>query len=125
MDYIANNPSLKKFRKKLRKNQTDTENFLWQRLRNKQLNGLKFFRQYSLGPYILDFYCPKKHLAIELDGGQHLERKEYDDRRSDYLRENGIQVIRFWDHEVLQDIETIMEVIWEKLKGNNHENNSP
>jgi very-short-patch-repair endonuclease len=71
---------------------------------------MKFFRQYSIGPYILDFYCPTMKLAVELDGGQHnqFENKEYDTTRSEYLKAQGIDVMRFWNHEVLLDIQSVL-----------------
>lgn len=115
MRFIINAPSLKNRRRNLRKRQTDAEYKLWQHLRNKQINGFKFYRQYSVGSYILDFYCPSKKLAIELDGSQHLTDEEYDKRRTNYLNANGIEVTRFWDNEVLQETETVLEVIWKKI----------
>ncbi len=77
---LRNDPALKQRRRELRRNQTDAEKSFWANVRNKQFFGLKFFRQYSIGPYILDFYCPALKLAVELDGGQHLqcENQEYD-----------------------------------------------
>jgi len=100
---MRNDPALKQRRRELRRNQTETEKTLWAYLRKRQLYGMKFFRQYSIGPYILDFYCPTMKLAIELDGGQHNqgEKKEHDSARSEYLIAQGIDVIRFWNHEVL------------------------
>jgi len=68
MKYLQNDPALKQRRRELRRNQTDAEKALWAYLRNKQFYGMKFFRQYSIGPYILDFYCPNMKLAVELDG---------------------------------------------------------
>ncbi len=70
---------------------------------------MKFFRQYSIGPYILDFYCPTMKLAVELDGGQHNQRenKEYDLVRSEYLKAQAIDVIRFWNHEVLINMQGV------------------
>ena len=113
MKFLRNDPTLKQRRRDLRRNQTDAEKILWAHLRNRQLYGMKFFRQYSIGPYILDFYCPAFKLAIELDGGQHnhCENKEYDAVRSEYLKAQSINVIRFWNHEVLLN----MEGIWDKL----------
>ena len=69
---------------------------------------MKFFRQYSIGPYILDFYCPTVKLAVELDGGQHnqSDNREHDVARSDYLKAQGIDVMRFWNNEVLLDIQS-------------------
>src|SRR3989338_5263840 len=96
MRFIINDPSFKLRRRILRKKQTDAEHKLWQRLRNKQVQGLKFYRQYGVGSYILDFYCPQRLLAIELDGSQHLATREYDNDRTAYLQRLGITVIRFW-----------------------------
>lgn len=112
--YLFNDPILQERRRSLRKSQTDAERKLWGVLRSRQFHGLKFFRQYSVGPYILDFYCPQQRLAIEVDGGQHAEdkHKEYDQRRSLYLAQNNIRVIRFWDNEVLTNIEGV----WDKLQ---------
>jgi very-short-patch-repair endonuclease len=100
MEFRRNNPTLKQRRRKSRHNQTEAEKALWAHLRNRQFYGIKFFRQYSIGPYILDFYCPSMRLAVELDGGQHnqSESKEYDAVRSEYLKAQGIEVIRFRNH---------------------------
>ena len=97
MKYLHNNPGLKHRRQELRKNQTNAEQAIWAHVRNRQVNGMKFFRQYSIGSYILDFYCPEIKIAIEIDGGQHnLPRgKKYDDARSEYLKSQGIDVLRF------------------------------
>lgn len=107
---MRNDPTLKSRRRELRRNQTDAEKALWASLRSKQFYGMKFFRQYSIGPYILDFYCPTAKLAVELDGGQHnqCENKEYDESRSEYLKAQGIKVARFWNHEVLLDIQGVL-----------------
>jgi very-short-patch-repair endonuclease len=94
----------------LRRNQTDAERVLWAKVRNKQFFGRKFFRQFSIGPYILDFYCPTMKLAVELDGGQRerSDKREYDAARSEYLKAQGIDVIRFWNNDVLLDIQSIL-----------------
>ncbi len=76
MNFIYNSFQLKSKRKLLRKNQTDAERKVWSYVRNKQVMGLKFFRQYGVGNYILDFYCPEKRIAIEIDGGHHNEHDE-------------------------------------------------
>ena len=115
MRHVANDPALKKYRRTLRKNQTDAEDRLWQQLRNRRLEGLKFFRQYSFGSYILDFYCPQCLLAIELDGSQHLAQQNYDDKRTGYLNQYGIEVMRFWDNDVLEDTDGVVEGIWQCL----------
>ena len=117
MNFIRNDPSLKHRRMELRRNQTDAEKLFWMRIRNRQFYGMKFFRQYSTGPYILDFYCTKLKLAIELDGGQHTheDNLEYDAERSAYLKSQGIDVIRFWNHEVLQDTDNVLAMIAQKI----------
>lgn len=117
MKFKCNDPLLKQRRRKLRRNQTDAERVLWQKLRNKQLYGMKFFRQYSVDAYILDFYCPNLKLAIELDGGQHAEdeRREYDKHRSEYLKTHGIEVMRFWNNEVLSNMDGVLIRIAERI----------
>jgi len=104
-------------RRTLRRNQTEAERVLWKHLRNRGLHGLKFFRQYSVGPFIVDFYCPMLKLAIELDGGQHAEKEtqEYDEERSDYLISVGIEVMRFWNNDVMGNIEGVLEKIAERF----------
>ena len=108
--YLRNDPLLKERRRELRRNQTDAEKVFWAHVRNSQFFGMRFFRQYSVGPYILDFYCPALKLAIELDGGRHnqTEAREYDAARSEFLNAHGIEVIRFWNDEVLSEIDGVM-----------------
>jgi very-short-patch-repair endonuclease len=108
--FLRNDPTLKQRRRELRRNQSDAERALWAKVRNKQFFGMKFFRQYSIGPYILDFYCPTVNLAVELDGGQHnqSDNREHDAARSDYLKAQGIDVMRFWNNEVLFDIRSVL-----------------
>jgi very-short-patch-repair endonuclease len=121
MKFLRNDPTLKQRRKDLRHNQTEAEKTLWAHLQNRQLYRMKFFRQYSVGPYVLDFYCAAMKLAIELDGGQHnqCESREYDAVRSEYLKEQGIDVMRFWNHEVLIDINSILNRIVERVDQDN------
>ena len=123
MQLPINAPSLKENRIKLRKNQTHVEFILWSKLRNKQLLGIKFYRQYSIGYYIVDFYCHQYKLVIELDGGQHNEksRKAYDDKRTQFLNGQGIVVLRFWDNDVINNIKGVLEVIKRQIE----ERNSP
>ncbi|MGH7889684.1 MAG: endonuclease domain-containing protein [Thermodesulfobacteriota bacterium] len=101
--------------RELRKNPTDAERKLWRYLR--QVCGYKFRRQQPLGPYIVDFICLEKKVIVEVDGGQHNEQVAYayDGERSAWLEAQGFRVLRFWNHEVLKEIEVIKEVIAEAL----------
>src|SRR5438105_4749211 len=107
MKFLYNDPKYKERRRELRKSQTDVEKTLWSKLRNKQCNGFKFYRQYGLGDYILDFYCPKLRLSIELDGSQHAETKEHDQIRTDYIVANDIRELRFWNNEVIENLDGV------------------
>lgn len=113
MTELYNLIRLKQKRTRLRKNQTDAEKKLWQHLRNKQVFGYRFLRQFSIGNYIVDFYCPQRRLAIELDGGQHNEANAllYDKERSKYLNKLGIKVCRFWDNEVFTNLNGVLQMI--------------
>lgn len=119
MTITHNHPVLKDRRIELRKNQTPQEVLLWARLRGNQL-GLKFKRQHSIGPYILDFYCPDRKLAIELDGFQHLENKEYDEERNRYLLCLEIKTIRFWNNEVNVNMEGVLQKVISELNFPSH-----
>ena len=97
--------------KELRKRSTDSEKLLWRHLRLGQLEGLKFRRQQPIDNYIVDFVCFKKRIIIEVDGGYHSEEKEKDGKRDNYLRRQGFEVLRFWNNEVLTNIEGVLEMI--------------
>ena len=114
--HLYNDPGTKLDRRRLRKNATDAEQKLWSILRSRRMASLKFFRQYSVGPYVLDFYCPEQRLAIEVDGGQHADvySQQHDAHRDSYLRELNIRVIRFWNNDVLQNIEGVGKKIREE-----------
>lgn len=105
--------------RRLRKNQTDAENKLWSMLRNRQLQGVKFRRQFSIDRYILDFYCPEYKLAIEADGGQHYYNgKKRDEIRSKILSTYEIEILRFSDLDILNNIEGVCEVIGKVIERN-------
>jgi very-short-patch-repair endonuclease len=88
---------------------TDAEARLWHALRRDQLNGLHFRRQHPIGPFTVDFYCPSLRLAVEVDGGQHAEqRKQADDRRTKWLAEKGVTVVRYWNNDVLSNLEGVL-----------------
>ena len=91
---------------------------LWFHLRAKRFGSLKFRRQHPCGPYILDFYCPARQLAVELDGGQHFEpsAQAYDERRTDYLRRHGITLIRFSNDLVFRELPAVLEAIARALR---------
>ncbi len=110
LDY---NSRLKSKARYLRQNQTEAEIFLWKRLRLRQVNGYKFRRQFPIQGFILDFYCYEKKLAIELDGSQHREVKnaEYDTQRTKELNNLGIKVIRFWDNDVFNNTDGVLQEI--------------
>ena len=92
----------------LRTNQTDAERLLWRHLRNRNICGHKFRRQQIVDPYIVDFVCPEKRLIVELDGGQHAERQSEDAARTEFLEHQGFRVMRFWNNEVLTNIEGVL-----------------
>ena len=108
----------KNIARRLRRDQTDAEKTLWTRLRSKQLKGAKFRRQQPIGPYIVDFIDFDSRLVVEIDGGQHNEEKmiNKDEDRTMWLIERGYQVLRFWDNEVLQNIDGVLEKILTTLK---------
>ena len=99
----------------LRKNPTEAERFLWRHLRRRQLGGFRFRRQHAIGPYILDFYCFEERVAIEVDGGQHTSQGAYDSERTSFLESEGVRVLRFWNNQVLGEIEAVKHVILEGL----------
>ena len=102
----------------LRKNQTDAEKKLWSIVRNRQLSGVKFRRQFSVGRYILDFYCPEYRIGIEADGGQHYENggRTRDELRTNELNNLGVEIIRFSDHDILKNIDAVFEVIQKAIE---------
>ena len=97
--------------KTLRTNQTEAEQRLWYHLRAHRFMGLKFKRQKPMGRYIVDFICVEQRLIIELDGGQHAEQVTYDQQRDEWLRSQGYTVLRFWNNEVMQQLEGVFEQI--------------
>ncbi|TBR41712.1 endonuclease domain-containing protein [Marinomonas agarivorans] len=103
-------------RSELRKAMTEPEQRLWYRLRNKQL-GVKFRRQFGIGRYIVDFYCPEKRLVIEVDGDSHFSKAglSYDSARDEYIKSLDIQVVRFTNLDVMQNIEGVLFAISERL----------
>jgi very-short-patch-repair endonuclease len=99
----------------LRRGMTDVERVLWRALRGKQLNSHLFRRQHPIGRYIADFACIEQKIVIELDGGQHQEQLAYDEQRTASLQMHGWQVLRFWNNDVLNNLDGVLTTIAEKL----------
>jgi very-short-patch-repair endonuclease len=99
----------------LRKQATKAETLLWGKLKMRQMQGFKFRRQQPIGPYIIDFVTFEKKLIIELDGGQHAIEREKDEKRDAWLKEQGYEVLRFWDNQVLENLDGVLEVIKNKI----------
>jgi very-short-patch-repair endonuclease len=114
---VLNRHSTRDKRKNLRKNQTEAEGALWERLRGRRFMGCKFFRQYGIGEYIADFYCPQHKLGIEVDGSQHHsnDSAEYDRVRADFMCSLDIRTIRFSNLDVLQNMDGVLLQIGEKI----------
>ena len=113
MNFIYNNSLFKERRRALRANPTDAEQVVWAHIRNRQIEQCRFRRQYSVGPYILDFYCPTIRLAIELDGKQHEEQESalYDSEREKYLMDLDIKTIRYQNGDVMKNTKNVIENI--------------
>ena len=115
---IYNEKILESRRRDLRVKQTEAEKILWQKLRNRQINGFKFFRQCSIGKYIADFYCSELRLVIELDGSQHYEENslEYDKIREEFMKNLDIKTIRFNNLDVFKNLDEVMERVYDEVR---------
>ena len=102
----------KRLQRALRTNMTDAEQALWKVLRGRQFSGYKFRRQHPFDDYILDFVCLSIKLVIEVDGGQHCSQTKYDEDRTKRLQTAGFHVLRFWNNEVIDELEAVKEKIW-------------
>ena len=111
------NKNLKPLAAELRKNMTDAERLVWSKVRRKQLRGLQFYKQKILGEYIVDFYCHEANLVIEIDGGQHYtdEKIQSDKIRDKNLNRQGLTVLRYSNLDVLQNIDGVLEDIYQKI----------
>jgi very-short-patch-repair endonuclease len=103
------------FARKLRTNATGPERILWSRLRKRGLGGFRFRRQRPIGPYICDFVCLSEKVIVELDGSQHAQQSEYDMRRDTILRSNGFRILRFWNGDVVNHLDVVLETIYTAL----------
>ena len=115
---IYNKIGNKDFRKILRQNLTSEERKVWNIVRNRKILNCKFFRQYGIGVYTADFYCPECHVAIEIDGGQHNtgENLQYDEQRTQYFNSLEIQVVRFWNNEINGNMEGVYQKIYTTIQ---------
>ena len=102
--------------KALSRNLTPAEEKLWGHLRAHRTGDVHFRKQHAIGHYIVDFCAPRRKLIIELDGSQHLEQEDYDKERTVFLESKGYRVLRFWNNEVMNNIEAVLGVIWDVLK---------
>jgi very-short-patch-repair endonuclease len=100
-----------KLAKKLRREMTDAERALWWRINREQIEGYKFRRQVPIGRYVADFACMSERLVIEVDGGQHDDRKALDDARTRWLGTQGYRVLRFWNNDVLGNMDGVLDLI--------------
>ncbi len=117
MNRISKAPALMRDRARgLRRRQTDAEGKLWEKLRGRQL-GIKFRRQQPIGPYVVDFCCLERLLVIEVDGGQHVDQAHRDAERDAWLEGQGFRVLRFWNNDVLENIEGTLTAIVQHLAG--------
>ena len=118
------NPNLKHIARGLRSEMTGSELLLWSRLRRKQLLDLQFYRQKPIGNHVVDFYAPNAKLVVEVDGSQHLglEHRQNDGERDAYLTSAGLQVLRFSNTQVLQEIDAIVDAILKTLSASSRRN---
>ncbi len=108
-------PKIKNNSRHLRNNMTDVERMLWAKVRSRQLQGFRFRRQHPIGRYIVDFVCLELKLIIELDGGQHMDQRQYDTNRSQWLQINGFKTVRFWNSDILDNPDGVMQTIYMHL----------
>ncbi len=118
------NPNLKHIARGLRSEMTGSESLLWSRLRRKQLLDVQFYRQKPIGNYVVDFYAPNAKLVVEVDGSQHLglEHRQNDGERDAYLTSAGLQVLRFSNTKVLQEIDAVVDAILKTLSASSRRN---
>ena len=108
-------PILLQRSRELRQRQTRAEALLWSKLRNRGLAGYKFRRQHRIGYFIVDFYCAQRKLVVEVDGGYHIWRRDYDQRRTDWLESQDCNVIRFANEQIFDNLEGVLENILRNL----------
>jgi very-short-patch-repair endonuclease len=117
MTHRRTTPKIFQNSQELRKNPTAAELSLWQALHAHQVSGVHFRRQHAIGPYIVDFCSPRHKLIVEVDGGQHLDQQDYDAERTRFLESKGYRVLRFWNSDVLNNLNGVVMVIMDALDG--------
>jgi very-short-patch-repair endonuclease len=109
-------PKIFGYAKQLPRNMTPAEVRLWARLRAHRLEGIHFRNQHALGNYVVDFCAPRKKLIIELDGSQHMEQEGYDKERTEYLESKGYTVLRFWNNDVMKEIDGVIRAMVQAME---------
>ena len=104
--------------KQLHRNMSQAEAKLWKHLRAHRMGDVHFRNQHAIGNYIVDFCAPRKKLIVELDGSQHLDQKEYDDERTRLFEARGYKVLRFWNNDVMNNIDDVLKAIWSAINEN-------
>ena len=102
--------------KESHRNPTPAETKLWAQLRAHRMGNVHFRNQHAIGNYVVDFSAPRKKLIIELDESQHLEQEEYDTERTTVLESKGYRILRFWNNDVMNDLDAVLKVIWSALR---------
>ena len=102
--------------RELRNNLTDAERCLWQKLKRRQIAGVKFRRQQPIGPFIVDFACFERRVIVEVDGGQHAEQLHRDEQRTRWLEAQGYRVLRFWNNDVLGNNEAVVQAVFDVVE---------
>jgi very-short-patch-repair endonuclease len=115
MTHHRTTPKVFAHAKELRREMTPAELKLWTRLRAHRVADVHLRPQHAIGNYVADFCAPRRKLIIELDGSQHLEQEEYDTERTAFFVSKGYKVLRFWNNDVMKDIDSVLNVIWETL----------
>jgi very-short-patch-repair endonuclease len=115
MNHRRTTPKVFAHATELRHNLTPAEEKLWAHLRTHRMADAHFRRQHAIGNYIVDFCAPRRKLIVELDGSQHLEQEEYDAERTEFLKSKGYKVLRFWNNDVMNNIDSVLNVIWDTL----------
>ena len=122
---MADNRFLIDSARRMRREPTHCERVLWRSLRDRRFDGLKFRRQQPIGPFVADFFCPAVGVIVELDGEPHLSRTDEDHRRQRWLEERGFVVLRFWNSDLLDNADRVLDRIWNVCRSRIRSDSSP